>query len=426
MQFFLTFFTKLTSSVSRSLKLGHGSTWPGQIALNLNPGIIKDILKNSDCKIIIIAGTNGKTTTAKMLETILNSSGQRTFHNESGANLLNGIAASIILNTSPSGKLNMDYGVFEVDEASLPLVLDELTPDYLILLNLFRDQLDRYGEINILTEKWRQALNKLGSKTTLILNADDPQIAYFDEFTKTKSKFFGLDETSKTEKSDAADSTYCPRCQTKLLFSGKIFSHLGHWKCQKCGLVRPKTDLATLSRYPLAGTYNKYNTLAAVLTATELGISQEDSLLYLQDFKPAFGRQEEITFRGRKVKLFLSKNPTSFNQSLATIMEEKPASLLFVLNDRIPDGRDVSWIWDTEIENYDFKNTSLFASGDRVYDMAVRLKYATNQNTKAYEGLNNALLAALRPLEDNQTLYVLPTYSAMLEVRNLLQGKKIL
>lgn len=413
---------KLLSKVSKILKLGHGSTWPGHIALSLNKDVIKDVLQKSDCKVILVAGTNGKTTTAKMIETILTKSGHIVFHNESGANLVNGIASSVILNTNTNGKLDKDFAVFEVDEASLPLVLEELTPDILVVLNLFRDQLDRYGEVNIVFEKWQKALKTLSDKTSLVLNADDPRIFYLSKSSKQKSFFFGLDE-KLTERNGAKDSTYCPNCGKELSFSKKTFSHLGIWQCKKCGLKRKDPNLDGLSSYPLDGTYNKYNTLASVLAAKLLGIENPEK--YLNDFKPAFGRQEEIVYQGKKFKIFLSKNPTSFNQSLETIMQSKPQSILFLLNDRIPDGRDVSWIWDTDIEKYDFSRIDIAASGDRVYDMAVRLKYGLKKGTaKPYESLKDAVdnLAS----SDAEIIHVLPTYSAMLEARKILKGQKIL
>jgi UDP-N-acetylmuramyl tripeptide synthase len=199
---------------------------------------------------------------------------------------------------------------------------------------------------------------------------------------------------------------------------------LGDWQCQNCGLKRKDPDLSNLKTYPLDGIYNKYNTLASVLAAKILGIDSPEK--YLKDFQPAFGRQEEINYQGKIFKLFLSKNPTSFNQSLQTIMHEKPSTLLFVLNDRIPDGRDVSWIWDTDIEKYSFSDVNVVVSGDRVYGMAVRLKYGMKDTeAKPFEKLDEAVDECVK-VAGKDTVYLLPTYSAMLDVRKLLKGKKIL
>lgn len=422
----VTNITKLVSRISRTLNLGNGSTWSGHLALKLNPDIVTETLKGSNCKIILIAGTNGKTTTTKMLEEILRKNGKKTIHNNSGANLLNGIAASIILATDTKGRLAAEYGVFEVDEASLPLVLKQLVPDYLILLNLFRDQLDRYGEVNTIAEKWRDALTNLPAKTSLVLNADDPQIAYLSTLAKGKSFFFGLEGEKGETKDLNTDSIYCPRCHEKLSFSRYTFSHLGTWDCPHCKLKRPTPEPLHVKHFPLSGDYNRYNTLAAILTGAKLGIDQQEIEKSLTNFQPAFGRQEVLNFKNRKVKLFLSKNPTSFNQSLEAIMEEKPKTLLFVLNDKIPDGRDTSWIWDTDLERYNFQDINVFVSGDRAYEMAVRLKYAAALPKATLDDLASTIDEATSTVPENETLYVLPNYSAMLDVRNVIQGRKIL
>ncbi len=416
----LIFLGKIISFVAR-LTGSAGATWPGHIALNLNPKFIHQVLLNSKTKIIVVAGTNGKTTTTKLIRTILEEDEKKVFQNTTGANLLNGIASALIDHSSIFGKLNYEYAVFEIDENTLPLVLKELTPDYLVLLNLFRDQLDRYGEVNIVASKWHDAIKKLPEKTQIIANADDPQIAYI---AGKNAQFFGL-EGSKTKNSEhASDSIYCPKCSTKLEYKSRTFSHLGDWYCPNCKFSRPKVGSLELKSYPLAGNYNKYNTFAAVLLAKTLGIEQKAIDSVLNNFKPAFGRQEMIEYKGKKVQIFLSKNPTSFNESLRTMIELGGKNVRFVLNDRIPDGRDVSWIWDTDLENLS-KFKQITVSGDRAYDMALRIKYSSNEFI-IEEDLKKAIESALDKVQKNETLYILPTYSAMLEVREILTGKKIL
>jgi UDP-N-acetylmuramyl tripeptide synthase len=423
---------KSLSTVSKRLNLGHGSTWPGHIALSVNKNFIKNILRNSKTKIILIAGTNGKTTTSTMIRSILEQNGNTVLQNESGANLLNGIASTLLLKSSPTGKITQDYAIFEVDENSLPLVLKELTPDYLILLNLFRDQLDRYGEVNAIASKWHKAVKQLSSETTLILNADDPQIAWIG-MQKTQSKvfYFGLDDpgSGKKHMQHAVDSTYCPNCSHKLTYKTNYYSHLGDWYCPNCKEKRPTLDAADALYFPLAGMYNRYNTIAAVFCAKLNNVTDETIQQSLKEFKPAFGRQEIINIDGKHVQLFLSKNPTSFNESLRAIMDKKVAHILFVLNDRIPDGRDVSWIWDVDFEEYLKENVDVSVAGDRAYDMALRLKYAHPAVKKVYTYfplLEKGVHKALAKVPKGETLYVLPTYSAMLEVRKVLTGKKIL
>ncbi|MBI2028571.1 MAG: DUF1727 domain-containing protein [Candidatus Levybacteria bacterium] len=446
---FIIYLGKLLVYSSRLLNLGQGSTWPGHLALNLNKNFIKDIVnQNPNLKIILIAGTNGKTTTGKLIQTILEKNGEKVFQNEAGANLTNGIASSLLLHSNILSTIHYNYAIFEVDEATLPLVLNEISPDYLILLNLFRDQLDRYGEVNMVAEKWRRSLEKLTKKTRLILNADDPQIAFLGlsqggasipplrwiaKRWKDNTFFFGLDNKKLITSSSqhASDSTYCPNCSSKLHYDSIYFSHLGDWKCNNCGLKRPKLDISEYSYYPLSGIYNRYNTLAAVLLAKRLGIQQKRINSALHEFKPAFGRQEILRVKNKNIQIFLSKNPTSFNESLRTISDLKAQNLLFVLNDRIPDGTDTSWIWDVDFEDFVYQFKYIIISGDRALDLGLRLKYCGkpiihDSQLIIQEDLKNSILFGLNKTLKSETLYILPTYSAMLEVRKILTGKKIL
>lgn len=438
---FLVILGKFIIFVSRIFNLGNGSTWPGHIALILNKNFIKEVVKrNMHLKIILIAGTNGKTTTGKLIQTILEKASYKVFQNESGANLLNGIASSIVLHSNVFCKINYDYAIFEVDENTLPLVLKELSPNYLILLNLFRDQLDRYGEVNTIVNKWRNSIERLVSKITLILNADDPQIAYLGKNAKQKVLYFGLKNKKITEQKHqhASDSTYCPNCNSKLIYNVIYYSHLGDWQCNGCQYKRPKDIFSYLQPSILVGIYNLYNILAASVLAKNLRVTEETIAKALKTFIPAFGRQEKLDINGRKVELFLSKNPTSFNESLRTIVNLDAKNVLLLLNDRIADGRDVSWIWDVDFEDYVDQLEHILVSGDRAYDMGLRIKYANKaqnsklkaqnyiSNVKIYEDLKKALNEGLKVIQEKETLYILATYSAMLEVRKILLGKKIL
>ncbi len=422
----LIYFGKTVSKIARTLNLGNGSTWPGHIALLVNKKIISELLSRSHVKIILIAGTNGKTTTARLIRTVLEENGKKVIQNRSGANLLNGIASSLLLHTDVLGRLKQDYALFEVDENILPLILKEIKPDYLILLNLFRDQLDRYGEVNTIAKKWKNSLEQLSEETMVILNADDPQIAFLGEKRKN-IKYFGCSDVliHQNKLEHAADSVFCPRCNAQLVFKTVYFSHLGEWYCEKCSLRRPRLDDSNFQVYPLSGIYNKYNTLAAVLLLNQVGVKKQTIEKSFSDFKPAFGRQEKVLYKGKSVQLFLSKNPTSFNQSYTTIRDLGAKSLLIVLNNKIPDGRDVSWIWDVDLPGIEsFKH--ILISGDRVYDMALRLKYEDYKNFQTYQDLTDAVKDGVKLINKDETFYILPTYSAMLEVRKVLTGKKIL
>jgi lipid II isoglutaminyl synthase (glutamine-hydrolysing) len=420
---------KVLSKISKLLNLGSGSTWPGHITLSLNPNFIKELTaKNSELKIILVAGTNGKTTTSKLIRTILEKDNNKVFQNEAGANLLNGIASSLIFNSNLSSKINKDYAIFEIDENTLPLILKEIVkPDYIVILNLFRDQLDRYGEVNTIANKWREALKRLDERTSLILNADDPQIAHLGQLKNVNAQYFGINPKNATSKTQhASDSTYCPNCNSKLTYEAVYFSHLGTWKCTKCMFIHPRGTFNLAPFYPLAGAYNEYNVNAATLLSKKIGLNENTINLALREFAPAFGRQEKIKVDGKNVQILLSKNPTSLNESLRTAFEAKIKDILIVLNDRIPDGRDISWIWDVDFEDFSLKFNRITVSGDRTYDMALRLKYAEYKNVEAQENLSGAINNALSKISKNETLCILATYSAMLETRKVLTGRKIL
>ncbi len=425
----LIFLGKLVMFISRLIGKGSGSTWPGHIALSVNPFFISEITqKNPHVKIILIAGTNGKTTTSKMIATVLEKSGKSIIQNKSGANLLNGVASSFIESSTVFGKINKDVAVFEIDENTLPLVLEQTKPTIVIALNLFRDQLDRYGELDSIAKKWKKVFSMLNHNTTVVLNADDPQIAFLGDKLHAKTVYFGLDEKGETAShlQHASDSIYCPNCHNRLEYKKIYYSHIGIWNCPFCKLKRPNIE-SIKTIYPLPGMYNKYNTLASVLAIKQLDIPENIVQDAIATVTPAFGRQEKITINGKTVQIFLAKNPASFNQTMQTIADLGAKYVAFVLNDRIPDGRDVSWIWDIDLEKFLPQFTSVFISGDRVYDMELRVWYAgRDTNVYAFASLADAIWNALENLPEKETLYILPTYSAMLEVRKIITGKKIL
>ena len=250
---------KALSYLIRKFNLGNGSTWPGHITLRFNQNFIKDMLQNSSAKVVLVTGTNGKTTTAKLIETILKDNGKKVYSNVSGANLLNGIA-SILIEKSINFKIEADYLIFEVDENVVPII--PFSPDYIIALNLFRDQLDRYGEIDSISKNWAKKYKEFSKKTVFILNADDPQIYNLASKIKNKVLFFSLrDKTENSELEHAADSIICPNCQANLVYDKINYSHLGQWRCIDCGLKPSKFDIQSFNFYPLPGVYNRYNTL---------------------------------------------------------------------------------------------------------------------------------------------------------------------
>ena len=405
-----------------------GSTWPGHIALKTDPRFIKKAIeKNPGVKVVLIAGTNGKTTTTKALTHVLEMSNISVLTNRAGANLLNGLASLLVTHVTLEGELKHKAIIFEVDENSLPLVLKEIpNPSAIVLLNLFRDQLDRYGEVNSTAEKWKKSFQILSDKTMVIANADDPLVAYIAGYAKSKT-YFSIDKKYKTKKemSHAVDSTTCPKCNMDLSYEGLTYSHLGDYKCPKCGFKNPISNPIDI-KTSLLGSYNQYN-LNAVLTVAQavFGIKKETVYESLNTFKPAFGRQEVIDVGDKRVMLLLAKNPTGFNESLKVAIDNKSCSLLILLNDRIPDGLDISWIWDVDFEVLEGKNIQVFVSGDRAYDMANRLIFA-GVTHEVFDNYEKAYKESLNYIKNEEMLTILPTYYAMLEVRILISGKGIL
>ncbi len=420
---------KAVSKISRFFGLGAGVTWAGEIGLILNPNTISSLIPEVKKGVIVIAGTNGKTTTSAMIEHVLTNQGFKVIHNKTGANLENGIVGTLLLNTDFKGKLSADYAIFELDEATFAHIIPKLKPSHIILLNLFRDQLDRYGEVDSIASKWLEGLKNIGSKTMLVANADDPLISSIGEAFKENSKYFGLDDKRLTLKKHphAVDSIYCFKCGNKLSYTSIYLSHYGDWYCKKCGRKRPKLDLSKVDS-PMPGVYNIYNSLAAVLAGKTIHIDEKAINSSLSSFKPAFGRQEEFLTGNKKIKLFLSKNPAGFNESIRTVIQlNNYSTIIFALNDRIADGTDVSWIWDVDFEDIT-KKSHIICTGDRVYDMALRIKYAEvdQEKIQAIEETEIALSKGLESIKEGETLYIFSTYTAMLEIRKVLTGKKIL
>jgi lipid II isoglutaminyl synthase (glutamine-hydrolysing) len=428
---------KSVTSVVRLLKLGAASVLPGEIASRLHPHLLPLLFQQASQGVILVVGTNGKTTTSLLLRTLLENNGYRVSHNETGANLINGLTTSLLANTNLFGKLDADYAILEVDENILPLVLKNCQPRYLIGLNLFRDQLDRYGEVDTIAQRWQKAIQPLPKDTVIVLNADDPTFSHLGQQLPQKVVYFGLNEPEfyLDEIPHAVDSIYCPSCGHLLDYKGVYLSHLGDFHCPSCGFSKSELSLNS-AEWPqiLIGIYNKYNTLAAGLTAREIGIESDRIYETIKNFRAAFGRAEELNVEGKHVRILLSKNPVGMNETIRTVNQVKEAgkasTTLLVLNDRIPDGTDVSWIWDVDTEKLVSSGGNLIVSGDRTYDMALRLQYSDDRTDNLQliveEDLQQAICKALQITPADETLHIIPTYSAMLEIRKLLTGKQIL
>lgn len=432
---------KLADWLIRILSLGAGSTWPGEIALRIDPLFVRHMTARISLRSILIVGTNGKTTTAALIAHGLGKMGKKTVRNPEGANLLNGVASTLVKASSFNGAVHADYGIFELDENAFSQVVAQIqNPDVILFLNLFRDQLDRYGEVHAIATRWQQTLSALKeSETTLVINGDDPRLVYMGKHTPLKAVYFGAAKEDKTPKDvpHDVDSVHCPACGSKLIYFAMSYSHLGDYACRQCGFSAPErwTD-ATAPVAGLVGMYNRYNiraALSALHVMYDMDYSQARTLLV--GFTPAFGRQESITALGTEWVIILSKNPAGFNQSVAAlgeILNGEKTDIAIILNDRIPDGTDVSWIWDVEFEKVYQHAKTVMVSGDRTYDMAIRMETAdeVQKANKATLSAEPHLKKALTTLAKNHAgkspIVVLATYTGMLEVRRQLKGRALL
>jgi len=424
---------KVVNWLIYAFRLGSGSTWPGEAALRIDPLFISHILANSSIKVILVAGTNGKTTSARLLVAGIKKAGRTALHNEEGANLLNGVASALI-----RGNMRAEYAVFELDENALPQVLLQIkAPLVVLLLNLFRDQLDRYGEVHAISNRWKEALTALSKKTTCCINADDPRLAFMGSSLSADVFYFGASVQDKQKKDipHDVDSVYCPSCGNKLSYEVMSYSHLGDYRCTACSFVTPQKWTDPIAPLPqLSGVYNRYNVRAAVAT---LHIALHKSFLGARDLLegtlPAFGRQERIEALGKNWICILSKNPSGFNQSIESLPEllgKNKTPICIILNDRIPDGTDVSWIWDVEFERVYRCASVVVATGDRTYDMAIRMQTALPPGEEnsliAKPDLKTALLTCTKLHQGKSPIIILATYTGMLEARKLLLGRTLL
>ena len=443
---------RLAGMASRLLGRGGGTAVAGLVANNIDPHLAQRLAAQLANGSAIVTGTNGKTTTSSMLVAIARAAGLGTLANPSGSNLMRGITSALIDASSLFGNLrDADrLGVLEVDEATVPEAAMALAPRVVVFTNLFRDQLDRYGEVDTVAQLWRAAVAQLPETTTIVLNVDDPAVASLAADAPGPVLTFGIEDTSVASEAElglehAADYRFCLACGSELEYSAAFYGHIGHWRCPSCGRGRPAPDLSatrvelqsngsrmTLQRageqfeveLPLAGLYNVQNTLAAAAAAIALDLPNDAIASALGSFQPAFGRQERFDVDGREVVVFLAKNPTGLNQVLRTITGDAGVALhvLFFLNDGIADGRDISWIWDADYELIatDPERVAVTVSGTRAEELALRLKYAGLGATTLVRDTASALAAAIESTPQGETLYVIPTYTAMLEVRELL------
>jgi lipid II isoglutaminyl synthase (glutamine-hydrolysing) len=444
---------RMARLASRTLGTGGGSTVPGVVARRVDPGVLNKLSVRLPLGSAAITGTNGKTTTTRMISKILQTAGVRAVNNSTGANLVTGVTAALVSDSNLSGRPASAMGLFEVDEASVPKVAAETQLGILTVLNLFRDQLDRYGELAYTGKVIASAFDDLPEDGSVVLNADDPLVASLGRSARTPVHY-GVDEpTLDTGRlQHIADSKDCPFCGTPLDYDAVYMGHVGVYDCRSCSFGRPelayrasrvRLDGArgadfllstptgeTEVRVNLPGLYNVYNALAAATVASEAGVGLEEISRGLEAFGGAFGRVERVRAGDREAFLLLIKNPVGFNEILRTFVASDDARhVLIAINDNHADGRDVSWLWDVDFEMLasfariegQTKGASPFmVAGIRAQDMAVRLKYADLPVGTVIPDLKEAIKTALEATPPGETLYVLPTYTAMLEIRKTL------
>lgn len=436
---------KSIGATARALNVGGGSTLPGRVARKVSPRFVPEMVKGLPLGCILVTGTNGKTTTSTLLASVLDKAGMTPVHNRTGANLMAGIASALIRESDLSGRLASRIGLFEVDEAALPAAVDDTSPRLVLVNNLFRDQLDRYGELDTLAAKMKKAVATLDASAKVALNADDPLVASIGSGIDQEVMYYGIDDESYASNTmqHAADSKHCPACGGRLAYDYYLFGHLGKYHCESCGMARPEALVAATEvrmvgmegtrctiRYPggttelfipLPGLYNVYNILAAMTASLAAGVEPSLVVEAVEEFTAAFGRVERVEASGRDILMILAKNPAGFNEVIRTLtFGPDRKTVVLALNDNIADGRDVSWIWDVDFEMFRGKLDKIVCSGIRAWDMAVRVKYAEimENSLQTQPDLEKALDLGLELLAPGETLYIVPTYTAMLDLRS--------
>ena len=421
-----------------------GTTVPGRLLLRIDRRAIAHLGERLSGGTALISATNGKTTTASMLAGVLEGDGRAVVRNRAGSNMHWGVATALI----DAGRGADELGLFEVDEAWLDKIAEQLDPGLLILGNLFRDQLDRYGELELLADRWADLVAARGDRTALVLNADDPLVADLGR-AHARTTYFGVEDDSLAlpELQHAADSKHCRNCGRAYIYDAIYMGHLGRYRCPGCGHERPRPDVAATRvvlrgmdgadlslrtpagaasiRLPLPGLYNVYNALAAITAALHLGVPLERISKGLEGMSAVFGRTERLSVAGRDVSILLVKNPAGANEVLRTLtLEDGSIDLWIALNDRIADGRDVSWIWDADFELLAGRVRRATCSGTRAEEMALRLKYAGIDAPITVErDVERSLDTAVADRDGGAPLYALPTYTALLELRDLLADR---
>jgi UDP-N-acetylmuramyl tripeptide synthase len=435
---------KTAAHATRLAGRGGGTSITGMVARRVDPLVLERLVRDRGVPVVAITGSNGKTTTARFTAALLRGEGVTVSHNSAGANLIQGVTSLAVSYADLRGRLPDGVLVAEVDEGALPKVAPELAPRALLVTDLFRDQLDRFGEIYAVADAIESVAATLPAESALVVNADDPMVATLASERQGERVTFGLAIERSTDRiTRAADTIRCPKCRSDLEYRYVYLSHMGDYSCSKCGFARPKLDVAVTSlevvgldrtrmeiqtpvgklvlEIPQSGVHIAYNAAGAIAILVGLGVSLEHAVKSLASVGPAFGRLEKIDADGRALVLAFAKNPTSYNTTLrALATEEEPRQLLIAASNTLVDGEDFGWLWDVDFETMAPNVERAVVSGTRADELANRLKYAgvPSERLTIVEDRTAALDAALSGLPADRRLVVLTGYTPLIELRN--------
>jgi len=439
---------RAVGELARRAGRGGGTSLPGKVLMRLEPHAIAELAGRLELGSVVLSATNGKTTTAAMAASVIERAGISLVHNRAGANMAGGVASTLLAAARPGAGIAGELGLFEVDEFWLQEIVPQLGPRAILLSNLFRDQLDRFGELETIADRWALVVSSRGADTSFALNADDPLIADLGRGA-AKVAYFGVEDRSMAipQMQHASDSKHCRRCGAAYVYDAIYLGHLGLYRCPSCGQQRPAPEIAAERielhgtraasfrlrtpagaidvELPLPGLYNVYNALGAATLCLGLGIGLEQVVAGLQSVRAVFGRAETVPIGEVELSILLVKNPAGANEILRTLaLERTELDVLAVLNDRTADGRDVSWVWDADFELLAPSVRRATCSGTRAAELALRLKYAgvPTERLSVIPSLPHALDEALVGARPGR-LFALPTYTGLLELRDELAGR---
>jgi UDP-N-acetylmuramyl tripeptide synthase len=451
---------KAAGVASRALGRGGGTSFPGAIARRIDPNVLRKVAAVSNASTVVVTGSNGKTSTCRMLAALAEAGGLTISHNRTGSNLLQGVISAAVRGADLLGRMDAELLLLEVDEATVRRVVPDMQPDVFVVTNIFRDQLDRFGELYSMARMLQTVVHSLPASATVVLNGDDPLVASLPlgegaaAGTSARVVYYGIsgDSTGLTVPEHSADTIRCVRCQETLSYRTVHLSHLGDYICPACGVTRPALDIAVSAispspdggsemtietpagqlrlRVPLAGVHNVYNAAAALACVTALSLPQPlepaQARQALASVRPAFGRLEEIQAGDRPVTLAFVKNPTSYNATLREVLS-RPGSkhVLTAFSNTVVDGEDFAWLWDVDIEALVAQLATLTVSGTRAEEVALRFKYAGADpaRIRVIPDRAAALQAALAEPPAGEALHIFAGYTPMRELRGVMQRR---